>query len=301
LDIIVIWVVVFIGLLILNHGFNLIQLFIGSISITFMLHILQSDNLVQAIDEQVAMNEVVIHESQVNNCLNKDDLSCAIVEASKEIGIDPSLVIGLIKQESNFKNHLTSVAGAKGYMQVMPFNAGFCGLNEADLEDRHKNISCGLKILASAMVFWDNRYPQNQDKAIIHALAEYNSGRNSVLNRNSVRAFPETRAYVIRVLAYWKLFKCLNVNNYPSFHPHTSTLIVGEWIASNFRVSDVSFLSSTSFKLKVVGNFEESLAAIFGASSVGVSREGSHVIVRLKNADGNIGNFSRDFFKRKEI
>jgi soluble lytic murein transglycosylase-like protein len=36
-------------------------------------------------------------------------------------GLDPQLVLGLIEVESGFKKYAVSVAGAKGYMQVMPF------------------------------------------------------------------------------------------------------------------------------------------------------------------------------------
>ena len=40
---------------------------------------------------------------------------------SKRAGLEPALVLGLIQVESNFRKFAVSVAGARGYMQVMPF------------------------------------------------------------------------------------------------------------------------------------------------------------------------------------
>ena len=36
-------------------------------------------------------------------------------------GLDPQLVLGLIQVESGFRKYAVSSAGARGYMQVMPF------------------------------------------------------------------------------------------------------------------------------------------------------------------------------------
>ena len=36
-------------------------------------------------------------------------------------GLDPQLVLGVIQHESGFKKYAVSIAGARGYMQVMPF------------------------------------------------------------------------------------------------------------------------------------------------------------------------------------
>ena len=40
---------------------------------------------------------------------------------SKRAGLEASLVLGLIQVESNFRKFAVSSAGARGYMQVMPF------------------------------------------------------------------------------------------------------------------------------------------------------------------------------------
>ena len=40
---------------------------------------------------------------------------------AKRAGLEPSLVLGLIQVESGFRKYAISTAGARGYMQVMPF------------------------------------------------------------------------------------------------------------------------------------------------------------------------------------
>ncbi len=47
-------------------------------------------------------------------------LSTVHYEATRA-GLDPQLVLGLIEVESGFKKYAVSSAGARGYMQVMPF------------------------------------------------------------------------------------------------------------------------------------------------------------------------------------
>ncbi|HEX4510196.1 MAG TPA: lytic transglycosylase domain-containing protein, partial [Burkholderiaceae bacterium] len=40
---------------------------------------------------------------------------------SKRAGLEPALVLGLVQVESGFRKYAISKAGARGYMQVMPF------------------------------------------------------------------------------------------------------------------------------------------------------------------------------------
>lgn len=222
-----------------------------------------------------------------------DSLDCAIIQAAG--GIAPGLIFALMKQESNHQPHLTSTAGARGYMQVMPFNAPFCGISQEDLWDREKNIACGVKILGSALIYWDRQFPDNQDKAIIHALGEYNSGRGAVETRNSIRRFPETRAYVIRVLAYWKIFTDLRVSSYPDFHPHTSALIVAEQLAGKHDISDFRFLTRTKFQ------FNSSDVVIAPANYVRITASDGSFTVEIADADVHLAQLSADFFTKKGI
>src|SRR5512135_807704 len=48
-------------------------------------------------------------------------------------GLDPQLVLGLIQVESGFKKYAVSRAGARGYMQVMPFWVRQIGTSDQNL------------------------------------------------------------------------------------------------------------------------------------------------------------------------
>ncbi|MFA5915394.1 MAG: transglycosylase SLT domain-containing protein [Burkholderiales bacterium] len=67
-------------------------------------------------------------------------------EASRA-GLDPQLVLGLIQVESGFKKYAVSRAGARGFMQVMPFWVKLIGAKGDDLFDMRKNIRYGCVIL----------------------------------------------------------------------------------------------------------------------------------------------------------
>src|SRR4029453_8809392 len=51
----------------------------------------------------------------------------AVWYESKRAGLEPALVLGLIQVESGFRKYAISSAGARGYMQVMPFWARLIG------------------------------------------------------------------------------------------------------------------------------------------------------------------------------
>jgi len=67
-------------------------------------------------------------------------------EASRA-GLDPQLVLGLIQVESGFRKYAVSRAGARGFMQVMPFWVTQIGAKGDDLFDMRKNIRYGCVIL----------------------------------------------------------------------------------------------------------------------------------------------------------
>jgi soluble lytic murein transglycosylase-like protein len=75
-----------------------------------------------------------------------DFLKAVHYEATRA-GLDPQLVLGLIQVESNFRKHAVSGAGARGYMQVMPFWPKELGDQEADLFYLRTNLRYGCVIL----------------------------------------------------------------------------------------------------------------------------------------------------------
>ena len=76
----------------------------------------------------------------------RDFLVTVQYEAARA-GLDPQLVLGLIQQESNFRKYAVSSAGARGYMQVMPFWLREIGTAEHDLFTLRTNLRYGCTIL----------------------------------------------------------------------------------------------------------------------------------------------------------
>ena len=81
-------------------------------------------------------------------------------------GLDPQLVLGLIEVESRFRKYAISRAGARGYMQVMPFWVKEIGTRGQDLFYLRTNLRYGCTIL---------RYYLNMEKGDLYrALGRYN-------------------------------------------------------------------------------------------------------------------------------
>jgi soluble lytic murein transglycosylase-like protein len=61
--------------------------------------------------------------------------------------LDPQLVLGLIEIESGFRKYAVSSAGARGYMQVMPFWIKVIGQPNHNLFHLRTNLAYGCAIL----------------------------------------------------------------------------------------------------------------------------------------------------------
>jgi soluble lytic murein transglycosylase-like protein len=75
-----------------------------------------------------------------------DFLKSAHYESTRA-GLDPQLVLALIQVESNFRKYAVSTAGARGYMQVMPFWVGLIGRSGDNLFNLRTNLRYGCVIL----------------------------------------------------------------------------------------------------------------------------------------------------------
>ena len=62
-------------------------------------------------------------------------------------GLDPQLVLGVIEVESGFRKYAVSRAGARGYMQVMPFWVKVVGNRGDNLFHLRTNLRYGCVIL----------------------------------------------------------------------------------------------------------------------------------------------------------
>lgn len=81
-------------------------------------------------------------------------------------GLDPQLVLGLIQVESNFRKYAVSSAGARGFMQVMPFWTGLIGSSEHNLFHLRTSLRYGCTIL--------RHYLDIERGDLWRALARYN-------------------------------------------------------------------------------------------------------------------------------
>ncbi len=75
-----------------------------------------------------------------------DFLRTVHYEASRA-GLDPQIVLGLIQVESNFRKYAVSSAGARGFMQVMPFWLKLIGTPDQNLFHLRTNLRYGCTIL----------------------------------------------------------------------------------------------------------------------------------------------------------
>lgn len=98
---------------------------------------------------KVEMNtRLVARNSDLKTLQHRDEFLQTLWYDCKRARLDVALVLGLIQVESNFRQFAVSSAGARGYMQVMPFWARSIGDGDANTLFRMKlNLRFGCVIL----------------------------------------------------------------------------------------------------------------------------------------------------------
>ena len=176
-----------------------------------------------------------------------------------EYGIDPFLVMAMIKVESSFNPHARSPKGALGLLQVMPATAaevaertGLADFEpESDLLEPETNLRLGIRYLH------DLRQEFGDRPAVV--LAAYNAGRGTVRRwlaegvwsgeAEELDRIPyaETRRYVSRVLSTLSWYTRVYRGRWPyatrrSWRGTLDTIVAAialrQTIASNAEVSD---------------------------------------------------------------
>ncbi len=145
--------------------------------------------------------------SDVDWCLNKNiknkaDFENKVYTIVIKYGMDYELIMRQIRQESCFKSHSVSPAGAKGIAQFMPGTGRSYGLKtRADFFDSFKSIDAMVHHMSDLYKTYskDKKLNPQCDKVIAYrlALAAYNAGPNSV--RKGIPRYKETIKYVTYV------------------------------------------------------------------------------------------------------
>jgi len=127
-------------------------------------------------------------QAQPKSTSGDTSLDSAIHRAAADSGLDPALIRAVIQTESGGNASALSPKGAIGPMQLMPGTASELGV---DAHDPVQNILGGSRYLASL-----KKQFGNDDLA----LAAYNAGPGAVSQHGGIPPYPETRAYVRKVL-----------------------------------------------------------------------------------------------------
>jgi soluble lytic murein transglycosylase-like protein len=107
------------------------------------------------------------------------DLLKTVYYEAKRAGLDPQMVLGLIQVESGFKKYSVSSAGARGYMQVMPFWIKLIGNKDSNLFNMRTNLRFGCTIL--------RHYLDIEKGDLYRALGRYNGSLGKPEYPNMVR------------------------------------------------------------------------------------------------------------------
>lgn len=125
-----------------------------------------------------------LHKRIGNREARLDFLNTVYYEA-KRAGLDPQLVLGLIEVESGFNKYAVSGAGARGFMQVMPFWVKLIGNRDSNLFHLRTNLRFGCTIL--------RHYLDIESGDLFRALGRYNGSLGQAAYPKMVRAAWEKR------------------------------------------------------------------------------------------------------------
>jgi len=125
-----------------------------------------------------------------------------IAAAAAKYGVDPALLAGVVKQESNFNPNAQSGVGAKGLTQLMDSTAR--GLGVTNSFDPAQSLDGGAKFLGGLLKQFHG------DQSL--ALAAYNAGPGAVQKYGGIPPYQETQRYVPLVLGYAAQFRRIWAN-----------------------------------------------------------------------------------------
>lgn len=124
----------------------------------------------------------------------KVKLSAIFKRAAKKYNISYDFLTAVAKAESDFNPKCVSSAGAKGIMQLMPYECKEFGVT--DPYDPEQNIMASAKLLAAHLKKFNGDFTL--------AAAAYNAGSGAVKKYGGVPPYSETQNYVKKINKYMK-------------------------------------------------------------------------------------------------
>ena len=145
-----------------------------------------------------------------------------IQAAAEQYKVDPYLIAAIIESESNWNPRARSARDAMGLMQLLPATAqdmvdmGYVDgerYNADDLFDPETNIVFGCAYFRYLLDYYDG--------AVDRVIAAYNAGIGNVedwvaedMALHNAITFPETQAYLVRVLNAYNRYSELYANRF---------------------------------------------------------------------------------------
>ncbi|ALQ51499.1 lytic transglycosylase domain-containing protein [Nitrosomonas ureae] len=105
-------------------------------------------------------------ERYIPDLIEREDFLRTVYYEATRAGLDPQLVLSVIQVESGFKKYAVSHAGARGYMQIMPFWVDVIGHQDHNLFHLRMNLRYGCTIL--------RHYLDKENGDYFRALGRYN-------------------------------------------------------------------------------------------------------------------------------
>lgn len=105
-------------------------------------------------------------KKRLPNQAYREDLLRTVHYEATRAGLDPQLVLGLMQVESGFNKYAVSPAGARGFMQIMPFWPRAIGTADHNLFLLRTNLRYGCTIL--------RHYLDREHGDLFRALGRYN-------------------------------------------------------------------------------------------------------------------------------
>jgi soluble lytic murein transglycosylase-like protein len=110
----------------------------------------------------------------------REDLLGTVYYEASRAGLEPNMVMGLVEVESGFRKYAVSTAGARGFMQVMPFWVDLIGTRDHNLFNLRLNLRYGCTIL--------RHYLDIERGDLFRALGRYNGSLGQAEYPNMVLA-----------------------------------------------------------------------------------------------------------------